>query len=111
MYTCLTRYIPNGICGKTVMISTKRKNTKMNIPRTKAFLAIVATLGALAALVAIGTVPAYADPSESHGTCRIGDGSDNGAFGCAGNVGGFIVTPQGKCIDQNTPFSQFTCLP
>ncbi len=77
--------------------------------RTKTILAIATTLGALAALAAIGTVPAFADPSEAHGTCRIGDGSDNGAFGCAGNVGGFIVTPQGKCIDQNTPFSEFSC--
>lgn len=81
----------------------------MTLARTKAILAIVTTLGALAALAAIGTVPAYADPSEPHGTCGIGDGSGNGAFGCAGNVGGFIVTPQGKCIDQNTPFSQFSC--
>lgn len=46
-------------------------------------------------------------PQQPHGTCGIGGQSSSGAFGCAGNVGGFIVTPTGKCIEQGTPFSQF----
>ncbi|MGA9842159.1 MAG: hypothetical protein WBQ25_07575 [Nitrososphaeraceae archaeon] len=40
---------------------------------------------------------AHADPQTPHGTCGIGGGSGNGAFRCAGNVGGFIVTPNRNC--------------
>ena len=51
---------------------------------------------------------AHADPQSPHGTCGIG-GSGNGAFGCAGNVGGFIETPNGNCLTTGGPFNTFNC--
>lgn len=50
-----------------------------------------------------------ADPSEPHGTCGVGGDSGKGAFGCAGNVGGFINTPNGKCHTTGGPFNTFSC--
>jgi len=46
----------------------------------------------------------FADPKEPNGKCF---GHEKGAFGCAGNIGGFIETPKDRCIEQNTPFSEF----
>jgi hypothetical protein len=36
--------------------------------------------------------------------------SGGGAFGCAGNVGGFVITRTGKCVQVNQgPFDEFEC--
>jgi hypothetical protein len=74
---------------------------------TIAIVAIAAALSATGLVTTLGAIQiAHAAPQEPHGTCGVGDGGE-GAFGCAGNVGGFIVTPQGRCIEQGTPFSVF----
>ena len=69
---------------------------------------IVAIVAAIGLLAASSVAYANAAPQAAHGTCGVGDGSFNGAFGCAGNVGGFILTPGGRCIEQNTPNSVFS---
>ena len=47
---------------------------------------------------------AFADPKDRHGRCFF---NEHGANGCAGDVGGFIETPNGRCLEQKTPFSDF----
>jgi hypothetical protein len=78
----------------------------MNISYTIITIAVVATAMGIAPL--IDTIQsANAEPRERHGTCDLGGHSEKGASGCAGNVGGFIKTPNGRCIEQNTPNSEF----
>jgi predicted MFS family arabinose efflux permease len=72
-------------------------------------LAIAIAVGVTGTIATPGAVQfANAAPQAAHGTCGIGDGSFNGAIGCGGNVGGFILTPDGRCIEQNTPNSVFS---
>ena len=72
-------------------------------------ITIAILVSAIGIMTALGTLQlANGAPQAPHGTCGVGDGSSNGAFGCAGNVGGFIQTPGGRCIEQNTPNSVFS---
>ena len=54
-----------------------------------------------AAMMASMAIPAFAAPQSANGTCEVGGASDNGASGCAGNVGGFIITKNRGCRDIN----------
>jgi hypothetical protein len=76
--------------------------------KSQIMFGIVATVAAIGLLAASSVAYANAAPQAAHGTCGVGDGSFNGALGCAGNVGGFILSPGGRCIEQNTPNSVFT---
>jgi hypothetical protein len=85
---------------------------------TKAVRRVLVT-GALAVGLGFGTAvtaasgASAAGPPISRGTCSIGDHwTANGAFGCAGNVGGFIATPNGNIVCPNHgPFTDFPCPP
>lgn len=71
---------------------------------------LVLMVAALMAAMAMATaVPAFAVPSldTPHGTCGIGGHSDNGARGCAGNIGGHIDTQNAPCKNINRgPFNK-----
>ena len=61
----------------------------------------------MAAMMVAMAMPAFAAPRFPTGTCGVGGPSDNGASGCAGNVGGSIVTEQQGCRDINRgPFNE-----
>jgi hypothetical protein len=83
------------------------------IKETTTILAVVAiatafgTAGLLTALSL--SVPAHADPQTPHGTCTPTDKTGPGAQGCAGNFGGFIQTPNGRCHTTGGPFNKFSC--
>jgi hypothetical protein len=82
----------------------------MKVPVTIAILAIAMAVSATGIIATLGAIQsANAAPRTPHGTCGVGDGSGNGAFGCAGNVGGFIVAPNGRCHTTGGPFNVFTC--
>ena len=68
-------------------------------------LLLVVTVGlVMAAMVVATAAPTFADQKSRNGTCQVG-GSGSGAKGCAGNVGGFIETPNGGCNQINSgPF-------
>jgi hypothetical protein len=57
---------------------------------------IVVLLTVVALMVAMAMPAFAAGPQTPHGTCRVGGPSDNGAHGCAGNVGGFIENQHAK---------------
>jgi hypothetical protein len=73
-------------------------------------LLVLAVAALMAAMAMATAVPAFAVPSEftRHGTCDpIGGPSDNGASGCAGNIGGFIDTKHKDCKNINRgPFNK-----
>lgn len=75
-------------------------NNIFNVP---VLLIVIALIAGLTAPTVV--LQAYADPKEPNGKCFLE--KDKGAKGCAGNIGGFIQTPKGRCIEQNTPFSDF----
>jgi hypothetical protein len=65
---------------------------------TVAVFAIAAAIGTIGIATTLGAVQtAHGDPQTPHGTCGIGDFSGHGATGCVGNIGGFIITPNGNC--------------
>jgi hypothetical protein len=68
---------------------------------------ILAALGMGAGVATAGGASA-AGPPTAHGTCGLGDGV-NGASGCAGNVGGFVITKAGVVCFNDGPFSDFFC--
>ena len=66
----------------------------------------------MAAMMVAMAMPAFAAPRFPQGTCEVGGPSGNGASGCAGAVGGHIVTEQQGCRDINRgPFNdnEFAC--
>jgi hypothetical protein len=67
----------------------------------------------VAAMMLAMAMPAFAAPRPpGQGTCDIGGLMGEGASGCAGNIGGFIVTEQQGCKDINRgPFTtgEFSC--
>ena len=75
----------------------------MNVTLRRALMVCVLAL-ILAAMMVAMAMPAFAAPQSSIGTCGIGGPSGNGASGCAGNVGGSIVTEQQGCKDIGGPF-------
>ena len=74
---------------------------------------LMLTVAALmVAALTITAAGAFAAPQEAHGTYGVGGPSfsstEESAFGCAGNVGGFIVTENQGCREINQgPFSVF----
>ncbi len=68
-------------------------------------LAALVTAAMLAAMMVAMAAPAFAAPQTAQGTCGVGGPSGSGASGCAGNVGGFIITKNQGCreIDRG-PF-------
>ena len=64
-------------------------------------LAALVTAAMLAAMMVAMAAPAFAAPQTAQGTCGVGRPSDSGAFGCAGNVGGFIITKNQGCREIN----------
>ena len=59
----------------------------------------------VAAMMLAMAMPAFAAPRPpGQGTCDIGGLMGEGASGCAGNIGGFIVTEQQGCKDIGGPF-------
>jgi hypothetical protein len=76
--------------------------------KSQIMFGIISMVAAIGLLAASRAAYANAAPQAAHGTCGIGDGSLSGAIGCAGNVGGFILTPDGRCIEQNTPNTVFS---
>ena len=70
----------------------------------KRIIMILAVALVMAAMMVAMAMPAFAAPQSSIGTCGIGGPSGNGASGCAGNVGGSIVTEQQGCKDIGGPF-------
>ena len=76
--------------------------------KSQIMFGIVTIFAAIGLLAASDVAYTNAAPQAAHGTCGVGDGSSNGALGCAGNVGGFIISPEGRCIEQNTPNTVFS---
>jgi hypothetical protein len=80
---------------------------------TVAIFAIAAVIGTIGVATTLGAVQtAHGDPQTPHGTCGIGGPSSQGAIGCAGNVGGFIISqpgPNGNCHTTGGKFNTFTC--
>jgi hypothetical protein len=85
--------------------------TNKIIMTTIAIFAIVTAVSATGAVALLGTIQiahaAAPEHTEPHGTCL---GSvcthpvpGNGASGEAGNFGGFIVTPNGRCHTTGGP--------
>jgi len=70
----------------------------------KRIMVLVTAALVMAAMMVAMAMPAFAAPQSSIGTCGIGGPSGNGASGCAGNVGGSIVTEQQGCKDIGGPF-------
>ena len=70
----------------------------------KRIMVLVTAALVMAAMMVAMAMPAFAAPQSSIGTCGIGGPSGNGASGCAGNVGGSIVTEQKGCRDIGGPF-------
>ncbi len=70
-------------------------------------VAIMSLIIALMAGITTSTMvlQAFADPKVGRGTCF--NENNHGATGCAGNQGGYVQTPNGRCIEQKTPFSEF----
>ncbi len=65
---------------------------------------------ALLLTIAGAPLSAAAAPQDAHGTCGVGGPSQNGATGCAGNVGGVIFAPNNECRQINQgPFNEFSC--
>jgi hypothetical protein len=82
----------------------KGKEVKEIVRRVLLVLTVAALMVAALTITAAG---AFAAPQSEHGHCGVG-GPGSGAFGCAGNVGGFIATPNGQCKEINQgPFSVF----
>ena len=70
----------------------------------KRFTLVLAIAAVMAMMVVATAAPTFADQKSRNGTCDVG-GSGSGAKGCAGNVGGFIETPNGDCNQINSgPF-------
>ena len=55
----------------------------------------------MVAMMVAMAAPAFAAPQTAQGTCGVGRPSDSGASGCAGNVGGFIITKNQGCREIN----------
>ena len=64
--------------------------------RIAVLLRVVAMMVAMMVAMA---APAFAAPQTAQGTCGVGGPSDSGASGCAGNVGGHIITENQGCRD------------
>ncbi len=69
----------------------------------------------MATMMVAMAAPAFAapPPESPHGTCGLGETS-GGAAGCAGNIGGFIITEHQGCREINRgPFfsSEFFSCP
>jgi len=78
--------------------------------------ALVVTALAIGVSVQMGGVASAAPTDNPRGTCNLGGQSSfrtesgGGAFGCAGNVGGFVITRTGECVQVNQgPFDEFEC--
>ena len=55
---------------------------------------------------------AHARPTNTypgHGSCLVGGPGPTGTTGCAGDQGGFIVTPDGRCHNTGGPNNVFPC--
>ena len=65
------------------------------------------------AMMVASAMPAFAAPQDANGTCNLGGHSDNGAEGCAGNIGGTVENDQTGCKETNQgPFAdrkEFRC--
>ena len=78
-------------------------------------LALAVTALVIGATMQMSGVASALPPDHSRGTCNLGgtpglDVDDTGADGCAGNVGGFVLTPRGDCVEVNQgPFDEFEC--
>ena len=65
-------------------------------------IAVLLTVALVVATMMVAmAAPAFAAPQTAQGTCGVGRPSDSGAFGCAGNVGGFIITKNQGCREIN----------
>ena len=68
----------------------------------------------MVAMMVASAMPAFAAPQDASGTCNLGGHSDNGAEGCAGNIGGTVENNQTEeCKETNQgPFAdrkEFRC--
>lgn len=73
----------------------------------KRITALVVAALVMAAIMVAMAMPAFAAPRSPTGTCAIGGPSGTGALGCAGNVGGSIITEQQGCREINRgPFNE-----
>jgi hypothetical protein len=82
----------------------------------KRIFLVLSVAALMAATMMASALPAFAVPSDEnrHGSCRLGGQSDNGAEGCAGNIGGTVENNQtGECKETNQgPFAdrkEFRC--
>jgi hypothetical protein len=95
---------------KAIEERTSERNMNVTLRRTL-MVCVLALI--LAAMMVAMSMPAFAAPRVPQGTCDVGGlSAGNGAFGCAGNVGGSIVTEQQGCKDINRgPFNdnEFAC--
>jgi hypothetical protein len=71
---------------------------------------------AIGASMQLSGVASAAPTDNPRGTCNLGGQSffraesGGGAFGCAGNVGGFVIKRTGDCVQVNQgPFDEFEC--
>ena len=64
-------------------------------------IVVLLTVVLMVAMMVAMAAPAFAAPQTAQGTCGVGGPSDSGASGCAGNVGGFIITKNQGCREIN----------
>jgi hypothetical protein len=79
----------------------------------KRILLLATVAFVVAAMMVATSMSAFAAPQFPAGTCGVGGPSGKGASGCAGNLGGFIVTQNQGCKEINRgPFfdpEEFSC--